>query len=664
MPKISDNSNKKIWHLSFATLALFALTTTNVGAQDSPPLKHDLHNVSLEQLLELEVITASKIAHQVSDAPSAVSIVTADDIKDYGYRTLAEILNSMRGLSITNDRSYEFLGGRGYSSPGEYSGRIMLLIDGVQVNDNVYNQSYFGNDGLIDTELIDRVEYVSGPGSVSYGNNAFYGIVNVFTKKGVDFDGAQAALSAGSYQTHKARLTYGKRLTNGVDLLVSASGLNSEGQTLYFPEFNDGNPAHNNGISRNQDGQRNQRVFAKIKGAFWSIETAYSYRHKDIPTSPYGADFNSPYFYNDSSKFISGQYHADLSNHLKLSVQTDYSDYTYKGSLLYSGEISPDSATGRRLGTEAKFSGDWFKNHQLVFGVAYRNDYQRKEVNAALASDQGRQGASVYAQDEITLHDNLWLNVGARYDYFTDDGNSISPRIALIYKPMPAYTLRLSHSTAHRTPTSYEKYYTDGLTQIPNPSLKMEKVTASELSLERRWSNRSRLLASIYHQTTNDSINSTPYSPGPLQYLNTGSTRAEGIELELEHHWENSVRLRTSYAYQDSRDTNGNWAINSPRHLGKLNLSTPLLSNALRAGLEIQTVSRRNSGINSQLSGYTISNLTVSTDHLLPNLNISLTVRNLFNKYYSHISPDYTAPITSIEQDGRNFWLQLTYGFK
>lgn len=105
-------------------------------------------------------------------------------------------------------------------------------------------------------------------------------------------------------------------------------------------------------------------------------------------------------------------------------------------------------------------------------------------------------------------------------------------------------------------------------------------------------------------------------------------------------------------------------AINSPRHLGKLNLSTLLLSNALRAGLEVQAVSTRNSGINSQLSGYTISNLTVSTDHLLPNLDISLTARNLFDKRYRNIAPDYSAPITSIEQDGRNFWLQLAYGFK
>lgn len=647
-----------------ATLAFFALSNTSNNVQAADNSKLDLTRTSLEQLLELEVVTASKIARQVSDAPSAVSIVTAEDIKAHGYRTLAEILSSMRGLNITNDRAYDFLGGRGYSSPGEYSGRIMLLIDGIQVNDNVYNQSYLGNDGLIDTELIKRVEYVSGPGSVAYGNNAFFGIINVITKKGADFDGAQAALSAGSYHTRKARVTYGKRLANDIDLLVSASELNSSGQNLYFPEFNDGDPAHNNGIARNQDAQRNQRLFAKVQGNTWFIETGYGQRRKDVPNAPYGTDFNIQYFYDDASKFISGQYHVDLSKHLKLSLQTDYSDYFYHGKSAYSGETWQEKTAGKRWGTEAKFVGSWFTHHQLIFGIAYRDDYQRKLSIPALTSDHGRQTTSLYIQDEITLRDNLWLNVGARYDYFTDDGDSISPRIALIYEPIPSYTLRLSHSVAHRTPTAFEKYYTDGSTQTPNPNLKMESVAASELVIERRWSNQSRMLASIYKQTTDNSISSTPYNSGLIQYFNSKGNNTDGIELEFEHHAKDGIHLRTSYAYQNSRNTEGVWAANSPHHLGKFNLSAPMFANSLRAGLEVQAVSRRNTGLNSQVSGYTVTNLTISSDRVLPNLDIALTARNLFDKRYMHVAPDYTDPIATIEQDGRNFWLQMTYGFK
>lgn len=79
----------------------------------------------------------------------------------------------MLGLNITYDQAYDFLGGRGFSNRGEYNGRIMLLIDGIQANHNVFNQVFFEHSGIIDPELIEHVEYVSDPGSVAYGNNAF-----------------------------------------------------------------------------------------------------------------------------------------------------------------------------------------------------------------------------------------------------------------------------------------------------------------------------------------------------------------------------------------------------------------------------------------------------------------------------------------------------------
>jgi iron complex outermembrane receptor protein len=657
MPTQYNLANKRLLALAF--LSLISLSTY---AEPTDTSNLDLTQASLEELLAQEITTASKIARQISDAPSAVSIVTAEDIKTYGYRTLAEVLSSMRGLNITNDRAYDFLGGRGYSSPGEYSGRIMLLIDGIQMNDNVFNQSYLGNDGIVDTELIERVEYVSGPGSVTYGNNAFFGIINVITKNGANFNGTELALSSGSYHTRKARLTYGKRLANNIDILISASGLNSEGQSFYFPAFNDGDPAHKNGVSRNQDSQRNQRIFAKVQGNNWLLSSGYSHRGKDIPTAPYETDFNSQYLYNDTSKFVSGQYHTDFSEHLKASLRTDYSDYFYQGKSYYSGEKWLDSSTGRKWETDAKFVGSWFKDHQLVLGITYRNDYERKIKTPAVTTDHGRQSTSMYIQDEITLRNNLWLNLGARYDYFTDDGDSVSPRVALIYEPAPSYTLRLSHSVAHRTPTAFEKYYTDGSTQSANQNLKMERVAATELVIERRWSNRSRVLATIYEQSTDNMISSTPYDN--IQYFNAKNTHTNGIEFELEHHAQYDVHLRTSYAYQNSRDAEGNWAANSPHHLAKFNLSAPLFHHSFRAGLEVQAVSHRTSAQNTKANGYALTNFTVSAQQILPNLDAALTVRNLFDKYYDHIAPDYTTPISVIPQDGRNLWLQLTYGFK
>ncbi|UJP05729.1 MAG: TonB-dependent receptor [Nitrosomonas sp.] len=636
-------------------------STQHVIAQSA---NRSLSNASLEELLGFEVVTASKIARQVSDAPSAVSIVTAADIKAYNYRTLADILSSMRGLNITYDRAYDFLGGRGYSSPGEYSGRIMLLIDGVQVNDNVFNQAYFGHDGLIDVELIERVEYIPGPGSVAYGNNAFFGIINIITKRGKQFGGAQAGISLGSFETGRGRITFGKQFENNVDLLMSASGLKSNGQNFYFPPFDDGNPVHQGGNARHLDEQDNQRLFGKLQGNNWLIEAGFGRRHKEVPTAPYTADFNSRYFYNDATKFIAGQYHTDLSDRIKLSLLADYSDYHHLANNLYAGQLWTEKAAGSRWSTEAKFAINWFDFHKLVLGIVYRDDFQRRQENPAFASNQGRRSFSLYVQNEFTVRDNLWLNLGVRYDHFTDDGDAASPRFALIYEPLPDHFIRLSHSQAHRTPTPFEKYYTDDRSIFANPGLGIEYVNASELVLERRWSNQSRVLATAYHQSTRNFINSIPYNPDFVQYRNIRGGQATGVELEAEHHWQNNIRLRASYAYQDSRNNDHHWAINSPHHLGKINLTAPLFAEKLFGAVEVQTVSSRKAFSNDIISGYTVTNVTLGTGRLLRNLHATFTVRNLFGTDYMHVAPDYNLPLAVIAQDERNFWLQLGYDFK
>ena len=115
--------------------------------------------------MQREVVWASKIAQQISDSPSAVAIVTAADIRAYGYRTIADVINSMRGLYTTYDRRYQYMGGRGFGAPEDYAGRIMLLIDGYATQDNLFNQAYIDDSGLLDLEVVERVEYVPGTGS-------------------------------------------------------------------------------------------------------------------------------------------------------------------------------------------------------------------------------------------------------------------------------------------------------------------------------------------------------------------------------------------------------------------------------------------------------------------------------------------------------------------
>lgn len=617
----------------------------------------DLASLPLEQLLEMEVTSASKFAQKISDAPSAVSVITADDIKAYGYRTLADILNSMPGLYTSYDRAYQYLGGRGFGRPGNYTGRIMLLIDGYAADDNLYNQSYFGTDGLIDTALIERVEYVPGSGSSVYGNSAFFGIINVVTKQGRDFKGTQISAGAGSYGSRDARFTYGNRFANGTDLLLSVSGFDSDGQTLTFPEVSPDAIHH-------LDYENNQRLFGKMHYQELTLEGAYVRRMKGVPTAVYSADFNTPNYYQDTNAFLSARYDSDLGAQLKASTHAYIGHYTFQQLAFYGGSPGEEHDLGKWRGLDVKFVGTWYKNHKLVFGAEYRDDYRQDFTIDPLRVRHETSTSSLYLQDEITLSEKLLGNIGARYDFNSDSGGMLSPRLALMYSLSEMTSVRASYGLAHRIPNAYEKYYDLAGTQVANPSLRPESVQTAELVLEHKISHGTRIQGSIYRYWTTDLISLVPVALD-FQNQNVASTHTTGASLELERQWDNGTRLRGSYAWQLAQDESGHHMVNSPRNLGKFNLTFPFLQNTFRSGLELQYVGARLTNIGTELGSYTVTNLTLSSDRLLPNIEVSATIRNLFDRQYADVAP---APPTnaqiSIPQDGRNFWLQLIYNFR
>src|SRR2546426_471141 len=196
--------------------ALCASAATNSGQK--PP---DLTELSLEALMEIRVPTvygASKFEQKTTEAPSSITVVTSDEIKKYGHRTLADVFQSVQGLHVSYDRNYAFLGIRGVNL-GDFNSRILLLIDGHRVNNNLTDGAFIDTAFVLDVDLVDRVEIIRGPGSLLYGNNAFFGVINVITREGKQLDGAEVSGEFASYDTYKGRVTYGKPLTNGVQLL-------------------------------------------------------------------------------------------------------------------------------------------------------------------------------------------------------------------------------------------------------------------------------------------------------------------------------------------------------------------------------------------------------------------------------------------------------------
>lgn len=663
---------------------LFAFGVLLLAIPQPGTAGEDLTALPFEELLQREFVSASRLARQVSDSPAAVAVVTADDIRAYGHRTLADVINSMRGLYTTDEGSYRFMGGRSFGDAEDYAGRVMLLIDGYAVQDNLFDQAYIDESGLIDLEVVERVEYVPGTGSVTYGNNALLGIINVVTKRGRDFDGARLSAELSSRGASRQRVTWGKRFDNDAELLLSASTLDIDGRNRYFSAYD--RPETNFGVAEGRDGERNQRVFGKLAWSGWTVQGAWVERRKGVPTPPRaGVAFNAPYPTEDESAFLGLRYETDFGLQLSSSTSVMLGRYTYWNQREYArndcAAVDADASCeeyddGEKYGVRdfkgawwrvnQKFVGRWFADHTLVFGMELRDDHRQSfrrrflsPEREVLDRDRGefsRRAVSLYVADEYRLNERWTLNLGARYDDADDLDGNLSPRLALIWQAGAATTLKASYSEAFKMPNANDRWTSDD-TAVP------EYVAASELVLQHQLAPHTRFIGSLYRYRRSDL---PVHDPATDTYVVAGTSRAHGVEAEIEHLWEHGARLRASAAWQRSRDVYGRDAINSPDLLGKLNFTFRLPGEALRAGFEAQYLGPRLTRERRMLGGVTLANLTVSTERDWHGLSASVSVRNLFDRRYETVSglgwrPDSGLGQDSLRMDGRTVWLQIGY---
>lgn len=191
---------------------------------------------------------------------AAASVITRKEIKTFGWRTLAEALNSLPGVHLTYDRQYTNIGSRGFSLPADFNSRLLILINGNRLNDAAYDSATLGREFPLDIDLIERIEFIPGPGGAVYGRNAIFGVVNVVTRSGLDVDGVELA---GAFQDPQSlwqgRATWGKVLDNGTDVLLFVSGLDADGEDRFYV-FPGAGPdgADLSGVASGLDGERDR----------------------------------------------------------------------------------------------------------------------------------------------------------------------------------------------------------------------------------------------------------------------------------------------------------------------------------------------------------------------------------------------------------------------
>jgi iron complex outermembrane receptor protein len=692
----SFSSRTHIWRMAAAVLASAAVGWSIPLAEgqttDSLHAVPPAEEITLEQLINVQVDSvfgASRYEQKVTEAPASISIVTADEVKKFGYRTLAEVLRGVRGMYIADDRNYIYLGTRGFQRPGDYNTRMLLLVDGHRVNDNVYNGAYYGHDNVLDVDLIERVEVIRGPGSSIYGDNAFFGVVNVVTKRARQFDGVEVSGEAGSFDTYKGRFSFGKQLQEEVDFLISGSYYTSSGQEeLYYPEFDQritNEPrALNNGMAIGLDGEEAYQMFTSLGYHGLTFSGAINYRSRRVPTASFGTIFN-----DGAEKTEDLRAYADLkldhsfSEAIQLTGRLYYDVYLYRGDYPYDEAtdggvptrvLQRDDVTGDWVGTDWQLTTRIFDRHRLVVGSEFRQSLRQQQIfyydvenpSVQLSSDGQNSILGFYGQAELSLLTNLTLNAGLRYDYYFEGfGDTLNPRLGLIYSPWKGSAFKALYGEAFRAPSAYEQYYFE--LQSTVPPLQPETITTYELAYEQYFARHYRFGITGFHYDVDDLITLVDLDPEGtpginLAFANLDAVSAYGLEFEVEGKLDSGLLARLSYAFQQSEDGKGEPLSNSPEHLVKVHLSVPLYKDKLFASAEVLYHSEVLTLTGREADNFVLVNLTLFSQKLLKNLEASVSVYNLLGTDYVYPgSEDHLQD--SIRQDGRSFRIKLTYRF-
>jgi len=629
----------------------------------------DITSMSLEQLLEISVLGASKYEQKQSEVAAAVSVVTREEIKAFGWLTLDDALTSLPGMHVSYDRQYTYLGTRGFGLPGDYNTRVLVTINGNRLNDPTYDGGPSGRLFPLDLDLIERIEYIPGPGGAVYGQNAMFGVINLVTRKGADVGGAELAAAYQHPQAmREGRASWGRKFDRGLDVLVSASGMRSRGEDLFM----DFGAAGVSGVATGLDGTRNQQFFGRIAQGAWSFEHVYGKYRKGDPT---GAFFSDP--------LMPGQYQADVYAVTQLQYQDRFADDTlqvsarlfageerYDATLLYDGAATEFPTRTRWRGLEARLLTTPIADHKLMLGVEAQDNTRSDQgvldaadhANDLLVSSPGYR-IGVYAQDEWRLNDSLSATLGVRVDRNNATGTQTSPRAALIWRAAPATAVKGLYGRAHRAPNAYERDYGDGIGQVSNLALGGETVDTLEVVVDHRVGTDLTVRGSVYQWTMTGLVTlGIDADSGLSQYQSGEDVKARGLELSADKAWASGIRLRGSVSVQDVSNASGARLLNSPKLLGKLNLSTPLPWAGLRLAYELRYDSPRLSIDGSALGGYALSNLQLRTAALAPGLEVALGVYNLFDKPYAHPGSDINWQ-NALPQDGRSVRLKASYRF-
>ena len=640
--------------------ASLAQEKTSVDVNNQLLLEELLRQPIKQVPRDVEVNTASRFAQSAAQAPSTTYIITADEITHFGFRSMADIVSALPGLFTITNGADIYIGARGLGRPGDLNSRILILIDGMRMNENVYDAGLIGADFFLDVDLIDRVEFTPGPGSSLYGNNAFLGVLNVFPKRVDKLAGLGMRSTIDSKGVRQLRSSWGYRSDEGWDAWIAASISNQAHKPLSFDV-----PIEQISPLRERFWSKSKRIFSSVNVGDWTFYTGASEMRNGVA----GAQISiTPLFYeqdivSSENQFLSLTHERSLDPNWDLFLGVSTKRSVYK-------EHSPftNSQTGKHLEFVTTALGRWsnwemrlntrrWNNHNVMLGMEYQHDADQR-IDSGLINELPissifgkNRRLGLFIQDEWQLSSTQRLLLGLRRDNSRVADPSINPRLSWVWNGSSDSRLKVMYGSAFRA-MNLNEFATNSSWDVP--FAKPEHIKTLEGVWEQTIHPQLQFRASLYTSRIEDLIDLNQVDL-PV-YENSPKLKSVGAELELERRWDHGARLRGAMSFQRTHDVLGRDITNSPHAMLKLLYTQPIIGDHLQWSWQSLALTRRTTST-QVLPGYVINNVNLLWRPSLK-LDVSLGVYNIGNRQVFDYLRSTFAPI---RKEGRTVQLSLTW---
>ena len=695
-------------------VVFFLYTSLNLSAQEDTI---DIYDLSLTELMNIDVFSASKLSEPIIEVPVPVTVITQDMIESSGARDLRDLLITfVPGITFVQDHNEVVVAMRGVYASSQQ--KILIMLNGHRLNSRAY--SSVNPDYGIALNNIKQIEVLRGPASSLYGNVALTAVINIITKSGSEVNGGEVEIGHGNFGQQKISLLFGKEIENNSDFLFWGNLHKVEGEEIEIKAEDDYSAHPKNGV-------------AIIGGSkdMPSFDAGFVFRSNnlsllaDIQNGRYVEPFSAGgitgevYNYNDYRTFLGvGPGLQSLSGHFNSKYEKTFlTDWTFSGDLyfdhnLLSSILIVDPFVNRMgaLSWKEYSYGSTLqiaKNYKTTkatgnviagFQVDYMNLYDSffasgigGELSVVTDSTQNlilAKGEEIiysgFFQLKHKFSEKLIFNLGTRYDnkkrHEGENVSAFSPRMAIIYIPSKLFDVKLSYSQSF-VDAPYWYRYNNLASYKGSSGLLPEHLSSIQFTPTFHFfEGKINYGINVYYNILTDIIFRNLAATGnEPRYINAGKLEATGIENEFSYLSE-KLKIRTNFTYQyaiEAKDygVREEQIFNIPNFTANINCDyTPFYQKFKNLSFNITAryLSEQLSPIDSTFKGgvrYADKNNTVDAVFLVNagvnitkfhGLSLNFSVSNLFDKkYFQGGTVRFPYP-----QEGRWYMINLAYKFR